>query len=87
MDTAETKTPRRIRHFAYQVVEPQVEEKVGFGETLYLNQPRDFEDEPTLPFGLCQEDKLESTEGLVIEEVELVEETNIIDEVLIRYLR
>ena len=31
---------------------------VGFAERLDIIQPSDFDDEPTLPYGLCQPDEL-----------------------------
>lgn len=38
--------------------------RVGFAERLNIIQPADFDDEPTIPRGLCQREGLE----LVVEE-------------------
>jgi len=36
---------------------------VGFAERLDIIQPSDFDDEPTLPYGLCQPDENEPEPG------------------------
>jgi len=41
---------------------------IGFAERLNIVQPGEFENEPTLPFGLCRCDNIESAEDLVIDE-------------------
>lgn len=41
---------------------------VGFTEALNIVSPTSFDDEPTIPYGLCQTDGLESTEDLVVEQ-------------------
>jgi hypothetical protein len=55
-------------------------EVVGFAEHIDIIQPLDWDDEPTLPFGLCRSDAYESAEMLVEEEEFLVGEQDIIDE-------
>ena len=40
---------------------------VGFAERLNIAQPSDFDDEPTIPYGLCG-DTLEVEESDIVEE-------------------
>jgi len=53
---------------------------VDFDQVLNIRRYEDFEDEPTIPFGLCQSDYLESAETLVMDEHLLITEKDIVDE-------
>jgi hypothetical protein len=43
---------------------------VGFAQRLNIIQPSDFDDEPTIPYGLCGDE-------LVVEESDIIEEETI----------
>ena len=58
-----------------------LDERAGFGSVLDIVQPKEWDDEPTRPMGLLQEDNLESAEMLVETEYHIVTEQDIIDDV------